>query len=69
MSHLSSNVIREYYRLKKEMVDAFMTYEANPTPETLFAYKLLTERWRDFCVETVAKYAGDDLPRGMGVFV
>ena len=65
MSHLSKNVCNEYYSLKKEMVEAFTTYEANPTPETLFAYRLLTERWRDFCVETVARYAGDDLVKGV----
>jgi hypothetical protein len=63
MSHLSTNICREYFRLKKEMTDALAVYEAEPTPENKFAYRLLTLRWRDFCVETVAKYVGDDLTK------
>lgn len=63
MSHLSKNICQEYYRLKKEMTDAFADYDANPTQENLYVYRLLTQRWRDFCVETVAKYAGDDLTK------
>ena len=63
MSHLSSNICKEYYRLKKEMNDAYAAYEADPTKDNLFTYRLFTQRWRDFCVETVARYAGDDLTK------
>ena len=61
MSHLSRTVCNKYYRLKNDMLAAYNTYEAYPTEANRIAYNMLTQRWRDFCVETVAKYSGDDL--------
>ena len=56
-----SSIHWQYWLLKKEMTDAFNAYESVPTAENKFNYNLLTQRWRDFCVETVASMVGDDL--------
>ena len=56
-----SAVYWQYWQLKNEMLEAFRTYESAPTAENKFNYNLLTQRWRDFCVEAIAALVGDNL--------
>jgi hypothetical protein len=61
MRQFDNEVRDSYYRLKQEMLDAYNVFAAESTAENRFVYNVLTQRWRDFCVEVAAELFEDTL--------